>query len=279
MRKLLDAEIRRLFLSRVFRIVAFLSFLLAGALQVLNYYQQVKYESERFFDAMVFFPFVIMGFVLVIPVALFVGAEYSDGTLRNKIIAGHSKVKLYFTYLMVSELAAVLWLVAFWVGFTLVGLPLLGTTFVWTPVEIASHIGIYLLTMLAYISIYLLILFASQNKTLTAVLGLILAIFLWFAAVAIHSRLSEPPSYDDVQVTNDYKVENIQRVKNPDYLTGDKRKTYELMERILPSGQSILLSGGYNSGTPDDTMPLFSLAIVVVSSLGSIVLFKKKDMK
>lgn len=51
-------------------------------------------------------PYFSYGVMAVI--ALFVGDEYSSGTIRNKIMAGHSRAKLFFSYFIPSYLGMLL---------------------------------------------------------------------------------------------------------------------------------------------------------------------------
>ncbi len=49
---------------------------------------------------------LLSGFVLAAVCSLFFGAEYADGTIRNKLIAGHGRASIYLATLATSLLAA-----------------------------------------------------------------------------------------------------------------------------------------------------------------------------
>lgn len=280
MRNLLQAETRRLFRSKTFRIVAVINCLIGIFLQGMLYLRTVREHFEATFDGMLFVPFLFMGYLIVIAVSMIVGTEWSDGTLRNKLIIGHSRVKLYFVYLYVAELASILWMIAYWIGFSISGILLFGTKTSWTADEVFLRIGVFAVSMLAYTAIYLLILVISQNKSLTAILAFCVAIAMWFAAVAIQSRLNEPEYYDDYVMAEDGGIEVKGNVKNEYYLSGKKREAYELVLQILPAGQAVITSGGFEeTENASGYMAVYSALIVAGCSLGSILIFRKKDIK
>lgn len=43
-----------------------------------------------------------IGFFISLFTTLFVGLEYANGTIRNKIVAGHSRIKIYLSNLIIS---------------------------------------------------------------------------------------------------------------------------------------------------------------------------------
>ena len=57
-------------------------------------------------------------------VSLFVGTEYSDGTIRNKMIIGHTRTCIYLSNLIVSSTAGLGFCISYIVGVIVAGLPL-----------------------------------------------------------------------------------------------------------------------------------------------------------
>ena len=71
--------------------------------------------------------FVLMsGVVLSAFCSLFVGAEYSDGVIRNKIAVGHSRANLYLANLVTCSAAGILVCLGYILPMTAVGIPLMG---------------------------------------------------------------------------------------------------------------------------------------------------------
>ena len=98
MRELLRANFRRLRWSKIFWI-AFVGMLLWTVfLCVLQYVDQLKYGDESYIvtlDEMLFRAEIVLGIVIAVFVSLFVGVEYGDGTIRNKILVGRKRRDIY----------------------------------------------------------------------------------------------------------------------------------------------------------------------------------------
>ena len=101
MNKLLSAGFFRLkknllfWLSMVFMAIAGISFPLAAYADSQKYGLVYTLEGN-FFTSAVFA--VILSSVFC---SLFIGADYSSGTIRNKVIAGHNRVSLYLANLVI----------------------------------------------------------------------------------------------------------------------------------------------------------------------------------
>ena len=92
MTNLLSANLFRLRRSRLF----WLSLLLtaaAGAWQPLQTW--LEYQRKFPLDAVFFVYAMLIGLLLSVFLSLLFGAEYSDGTIRNKLAAGHTRVSVY----------------------------------------------------------------------------------------------------------------------------------------------------------------------------------------
>ena len=63
----------------------------------------------------------MMGLISAIFTSLFIGSEYSDGTIRNKIIVGHSRIRIYLVNFIVCAIASVLFSLSYTVGVFVIG--------------------------------------------------------------------------------------------------------------------------------------------------------------
>ena len=73
-----------------------------------NYEVMTKYEENIPLDSMLFSFLIIIGVVLSIVISFLIGTDYSDGTIRNKIVIGHKRRNIYMSTFIISALVAVI---------------------------------------------------------------------------------------------------------------------------------------------------------------------------
>lgn len=108
MTNLLRADFRRLFKSRAFYICTALLFIAGTALPLIHYITMHEYPQAMSFDMY----FTVYALIAVIALAafsaLFVGADYSDGTIRNKLVAGARRGGVYLSNLTVQTVTGLI---------------------------------------------------------------------------------------------------------------------------------------------------------------------------
>lgn len=251
----------------------------------LNFKDSI-YDYERHLENYFFNYTMFAGILAAVFCSMFIGTEYSDGAIRNKLIVGHSRIAVYLSNYIISVAAILFMCIDYMVTALLIGIPLFGF-FKMGFSTILGFIGYSIMMVLAYAGIFTLLAMLNSNKSTNAVLSILLIIVMTFGASYISSRLAEPEmenifSYS-VSAFGEEGAEGIpdsgfEQRKNPYYLEGKKREVYEFMYDFLPPGQSMQ----FVQLTACETAwrwPLCSFAIAAVTTTAGVFLFRKKDLK
>lgn len=273
MRNLLSANFMRLWKSRSFWIAASV---MAG----IGIFEVVVSRWAADGAAMplemryMIFP-LLAGIVLSAFCALFVGTEYGDGTLRNKVAAGHSRTAVYLSQLAVCAAVGVLLCFAYILPFLAAGIPLLG--FFQTAPAVVLRATLYALLMTAALAaVFTLISMLYANRAAAAVLSISLAYFLIFLGIFLNSRLSEPEMTAAVEYIQDGQILLREAAPNPAYVGGLKRAVYQFLSD-LPGCQAVRLA--HLTPEPQWELPLYSCAVLAASTGAGLALFRKKDIR
>lgn len=231
-----------------------------------------------------FFGFPLFtGIIAAVFVSLFVGTEYSDGTMRNKIVVGHTRSAIYLSNLVVNIVAAFITNLAFIVAVSAVGIPLFGPLTIGTQ-GVLLLLSISILMMIAFTAIFTLLGMLIQNRTIVAIVSILGVVLLFVAAITINQKLSEPEFYEFYsyevagepgEVTDN--TDGMEKMPNPNYLQPEQRRVYEFFYDFLPTGQSMQVS--QRTAAHPWQMLLYSLAIIVVTTACGVFFFRRKDLK
>lgn len=104
MYKLLKANFFKLRKSIVFWLFIFLS----AGIAVISHFFKFTHSFATYLDTAVTEYVIILGIFIAFFVSLFVGREYSDGIIRNKIVNGHTRKNIYFSNLIICIIAGIL---------------------------------------------------------------------------------------------------------------------------------------------------------------------------
>ncbi len=275
MSRLLAAGYSRLWKSKVFWIemgavlVYAAVFMLNGCRQAAaNGY--ISYSLDTFY-----FHFAAsVGLFGAIFTSLFIGTEYSDGTIRNKFVVGHSRAAVYLSNLVVTGSATLL-MAGAWMLTALIGAPALGF---WKTG--AAQLLLYLLIAVLFIAalsaVFTLIGMNVSGKATSAVVTLLLALGLLLAAGMLFSSLSQPEMTSGVTVTTD-GVSMTDPMPNPSYVGGMRREVYTFLMDVLPTGQGLLMAN--LSIERPLRMLAASAGIAAAATAGGLLLFRRKDLK
>lgn len=286
MSKLLNANFARLWKSRIF----WLGMLFAtglSALLVIAKSEDIKRYSEiyanqdasyRNADGLIFLGGLYLIFAAAVFIGVFVGTEYSDGTLRNKLIIGHSRSSIYISNLIVCTTAGIIMHLTYIITTILLGNLLLeDSTLTFKKILLLTLMGTA--AMIAASSLLVMISMLIHSKSAGAVAVLIAAIVMFFSSITIFQSLSAPEYYEAYSYIDEDtgKPVVVEKEKNTHYLTGTKRKVYEFFNDFLPTSQLYKVAS-LDSSKPDIAL-IYDGIILLITTTAGIAVFRRKNLK
>lgn len=238
--------------------------------------QTLRNEPTASPDQLLFIFPVLIGIVTAAFSSLFLGTEYSDGTIRNKIIVGHTRSAVYLSNLITCSAAGIIMCVSYLAAIAAVGFPLLGLPQM-DVTAILSLLFVGFMMVIAGTALFTLLGMLNQNKAAAAVVCILMMFALLVLASAVNARLEAPEFYEGYVFTDSLGNAETETMRNPQYLEGTKREVYQFFLDFLPTGQAIEIS---TQSTPHLwQMPLYSLLIALASTVCGALGFRKKDLK
>ena len=275
MRSLLHAGFYRLWRSASFWVAAGVMFATA-VFELAVSYQPRLLGAEGILDNRYMIFALLSGVVLSAFCSLFIGAEYSDGAMRNQIAVGHSRAAVYLANLAVCSAAGVLVCCGYILPMTVAGVPLLGPFTMSISVLLWFTLCALIMTA-ALCSIFTTIAMLNQNKAVVAIICIFLAYFLLFLGIYLNSRLTEQAIIPAREYVENGQIMVREAMPNPSYVQGMKRKIFEVLYD-LPGCQAVQLLATAEDGCPV-RLPLVNLCAGAVSTAAGLALFRKKDLK
>lgn len=274
MNKLLSADFSRMKRNITFWIICAASLII----HIVNVADSVK--TNRMIDSalngesfikMLFQDVPVLAIVLSILITLFIGQEYSDATVRNKLIVGHLRKNIYISNYMVSLICSLV----IYIFISLSGIPFIKDAAA-KPKEVILYALIGVFSTMALVSIFTMLGMLATKRAISAVSAIVFGIALIFAASIIYNSLAEPEMTSGMEMT----INGLQITEpkpNPFYIGGVQRKVYEFLLQFLPTGQGILLA---NEEITHPVLNLiYSAVLAVTVNICGIFTFTKKDIK
>lgn len=277
MRKLITANFHRFSKDRF-------SWCVVGIIVILSLVN--VFNSARSFEAMAasgytmnlddyyFNQAPLIGAFLALLISMFLGTEFSEGTIRNKLCIGHKRNEIFLSNFISCALAAialtVVWLLCSGLLFGLIG-----------PLEmgVSEFIGCIFVAVgfaVSFAALYTVIGSLSSNKAMTIIYTFAVFIVFAMAASALYDRLCEPEMNQGMTLVGTQLVE-MEPTPNPLYLSGMIRTVCEVALELLPAGQALLLSD-VAIEYPVRAIAL-SVVFTAVTLLVGSMLFRRKDIK
>lgn len=273
MNKLLTANFARLKKDKVFWIS--MAFMFAAG--VFSIVMKLFNDPTATADQLLFIFPVLIGIVSAAFCSLYIGTEYSDGTIRNKLIVGHARDSVYLSNFITCSAAGIAMCLSYIVAVAILGFPLLG----FSEMSIGAAAALTLVSFMMVVActaLFTLLCMLNQNKATAAVVCILIIVALLVLATMINARLEAPQYYSNYIFSNSGgSTTTAGQEVNPQYLSGMNREIYQFFLDFLPTGQAIEIS---SHSTPHLwLMSLYSLLITLVSTACGLLCFRKKDLK
>lgn len=275
--KLLNASFYRLRKNKIF----LGSILITLAIAIFSF---ISTDKSSGIDIILIKYITMIGIFLSLFTSLFVGMEYASGTIRNKIIVKHNRMKIYISNLLVSIIVGIFLQTIYMICIYIISLV--------TMKELELSIfqfGYVLLDMVmiivSYSSIFTFVSLICSDMTMSTVINIILIIIMY-----VMTGLLSMDAHSEKYLYNTYYEEDKIMKEiidiNPNY-PGDTRK--QISQRILyiiPAGQADELldyvsktTFGMECDLEIENLYLYSLGVIVITNLLGIYCFNKKDFK
>lgn len=278
MRKLLAANFSRLWKSKIFWVTE-LGMALWGLFMFVMYLYNTKEQGASWMQssAHIYFFYVLLyiGTVMAVFTSLFLGTEYSDGSIRNKLAVGHSRCTVYLANLLVVYAAGLLFYCTHFLT-SLVCVPVVG-------IELYSYLAQPLIRfffgiviILCYGALFTMVAMQDSAKARCAVVSLLLSLALIFGGLMVYSRVMMEETKVQMVLMEDGSYER-QIIPNPRYLTGAERVIFECIDVCLPGSQAFHIAD--SDKTPDGKGAICLFGLSCAMTAAGITLFKKKDIR
>ena len=254
MNNLVSAYFQRLWKNKLF--IGLLIFMASSAIliPVMAHQEILTYGKSYTLESRFTWHFLIIGFLTAIFCPWFLGTEYSDGTIRNKIIAGNNRIKVYLSALLVCITANVI-LVAV---HQCIIIPLGSLLIAPLKIDILSLvtlIGLSILITITLVCINTLLVLINQNKASSTIICLVtsilmLAVSFYILSVLVSSDMSAADSFT--------------------------KSIFEFFNILLPTGQ--IFSLAKMSFENSIQRIVCDILIILFTTLG-VMVFERKNLK
>lgn len=277
MNRLLAADFVRLFKNKVFWFCMAFMFAFSALLYIDTYILDRQFGEKSAVDNGNFYAYAIfIGIVLAAFISLFVGTEYSNGTIRNKLATGHKRHEVYLANVIVCAVAGILMCLLYTLTSLIFGIFLMGF-FENDAATILYRLLCIFFMCIAFSAIFTLTAMLNQSRSSVAVINILAVIVVLLFSISITTKLDEPEVWDSYSyVTEDGEIVTEPAQPNPSYVRGMTREIYIFLSDFLPTGQSIQLTAVQ---TPSKSSYILYSAIIAVAATGiGAALFSRKNI-
>ena len=256
--RILRADFIRLRRSFAFRLSLIGMLVLAASFMFI---QATAMDYTVPLSRVIFLPMSMYGIAMAAFVSVFVGTDFSDGFIRNKLLTAENRSSLVISQIIVSCVGCIIVYIvvtAFSAG--------IGRFFFENNVDALVFLRFFIIGIgmsIATGCLFSIITMICGNKTQAVILCMGLAFGMLF--LCLHTN--------EVLVQTEYK----DGVLNPHYVGGIRREVCSFLHDINPCGQAAQLSA-WEVWHPIRAL-FINLLVIAGSSVLGCLLFRKKDVK
>lgn len=205
---------------------------------------------------------------------LYIGADYSGGTIRNKLIIGHTRAEVYLANLVTVITVALSIDVVSMLIFYPVTMPLLGEFWL-NPEELASIFFLGVLILLVYSSIFTALAMTVRNTPATLIISFALMFVMALLATYLVSEINAPATWVETSVDEFGEIITT-TVPNPYRKSERVLAFFKVLVNLFPSGHLTVLGS--------DLMSKWQIAVSSFVLFGGftaagLVIFNRQNLK
>lgn len=255
---------------------------------------QTDYLSNRVADFAV--PLLLIMAVLC---PLYLNTDYHDGTIRNKVMVGRTRVQVYLANYL-TMLAAALMYAAVHVILSFAAV-LFVRSHVWVPGDTLEKLLLGLAYILAVTALFTLWSMLVQVRAVSVAAVLMAAGLLWLAQhmFFLLCQSKEVPDFDQITMSETpdengnfdpiywkdgqrLREDQLEMIPNPKYVDYPLRGVYLFMLEALPGGQAFLISDSLapvEGSSTNGMLALYSLGLFALATAAGLAVFRRMDLK
>ena len=278
--KLLHADFSRIIKNKLFLLCLLVMVALplyAVGVRYYDYYISLETVWETA-DGLWFVGGIYVAVIQAVFISLFIGTEFSEGTIRNKLTVGHTRSAIYVSNLITCSAVSLFYHLIYIVVLFGAGSLLLKS---WdTPMKTLIILtALSLVTVIALSAIFNMLAMLIHNRSFGAVTAMLVAMAMLMGAMTIVSMLNAREYIDNAFTMNEFgEFVKSEPIPNPRYLTGTKRELYQHILNLIPIGQ-MLQFGNLQDVSSMYFFPLYAMIVVIVCTGVGLMIFQRKNIR
>lgn len=274
MSNLISANFYRLWRSKAFWSCVAVTF--AATLGMVCSVFYTSSAPTRNWDQVIIQCFFVPLFTVAVFAALYLGTEYSENTLRNKMIVGKKRWQIYLANLIAITAGGLIITAAGQLAPTAVALFAGEECITVSADSFAVGITVCVCAVIGACAFFTLVGMVVIKKSTAAAMALIMMIGAYAAAPKLKEMLDRPQYMTVTEYSESGGINRVYEEPNPDAVTGAARFAMETAYNILPFGA---IEQAKWDTAARGFLPLYAfVGFAVMTGIGVLV-FRKKDLK